>query len=83
MSGFEGGFFLQPTVLNGVRNDMKVAQEEIFGPVLSVIPWENEDELLALANGVGYGLASGIWSTARRPRASMVSATASRPGWLA
>jgi len=63
VSGFEGGFFLQPTVLGGVRADMKVAQEEIFGPVLSVLSWENEDELLALANGVDYGLASGIWTT--------------------
>jgi phenylacetaldehyde dehydrogenase len=63
VSGFEGGFFLQPTVLGGVRADMKVAQEEIFGPVLSVLSWENEDELLALANGVDYGLASGIWTS--------------------
>ena len=49
-------------MLSGVRNDMKVAQEEIFGPVLSVIPWKDEEELLALANGVDYGLASGIWT---------------------
>jgi phenylacetaldehyde dehydrogenase len=62
VSGFEGGFFLEPTVLSGVRNDMKVAQEEIFGPVLTVIPWRGEEELLALANGVDYGLASGIWT---------------------
>ncbi len=63
IGGLEGGFFLQPTVINGVRNDMRVAQEEIFGPVLSVIPWKDEDELLALANGVDYGLASGIWTS--------------------
>ena len=63
VSGLDGGFFLEPTVIRGVRNDMRVAQEEIFGPVLSVIPWENEDELLALANGVDYGLASGIWTS--------------------
>jgi acyl-CoA reductase-like NAD-dependent aldehyde dehydrogenase len=61
--GLEGGFFMQPTVIGGVRNDMRVAQEEIFGPVLSVIPWQDEDELLALANGVDYGLASGIWTS--------------------
>jgi acyl-CoA reductase-like NAD-dependent aldehyde dehydrogenase len=61
--GYEGGFFLQPTVINGVRNEMKVAQDEIFGPVLSVIPWKDEDELLALANAVDYGLASGIWTS--------------------
>ncbi len=63
VEGLENGFFLQPTVINGVRNDMKVAQEEIFGPVLSVIPWKDEDELLALANGVDYGLAAGIWTS--------------------
>ncbi len=63
VTGFEGGFFLQPTVINGVRSDMSVAQEEIFGPVLSVLPWKDEEELLDLANGVGYGLASGIWSS--------------------
>ena len=63
VEGFENGFFLQPTVISGVRNDMKVAQEEIFGPVLSVIPWKDEDELLALANDVDYGLAAGIWTS--------------------
>ncbi len=50
-------------MINGVRNDMKVAQDEIFGPVLSVIAWKDEDELLSLANGVDYGLASGIWTS--------------------
>ena len=63
VEGLEGGFFLEPTVINGVRNDMLVAQEEIFGPVLSVIPWRDEEVLLALANGVDYGLASGIWTS--------------------
>jgi acyl-CoA reductase-like NAD-dependent aldehyde dehydrogenase len=62
VAGLEGGFFLEPTVLAGMRNDMQAAQEEIFGPVLAVIPWETEEELLALANGVEYGLASGIWT---------------------
>ena len=62
VDGLEGGFFLEPTVLGGMTNDMKAAQEEIFGPVLAVIPWKTEEELLALANGVDYGLASGIWT---------------------
>jgi phenylacetaldehyde dehydrogenase len=62
VEGLEGGFFMQPTVIGNVRNDMRVAQEEIFGPVLSVIPWEDEDELRTLANGVDYGLAAGIWT---------------------
>ena len=63
VEGLEGGFFVQPTVIAGVRNDMKVAQEEIFGPVLSVIEWKDEDDLRALANGVDYGLAAGIWTS--------------------
>ena len=45
VEGLQGGFFLEPTVLKGVRNGMKAAQEEIFGPVLAVIPWKDEDEL--------------------------------------
>ncbi len=63
VGGLEGGFFLQPTVIGSVSNDMQVAQEEIFGPVLSVIAWKDEEELLSLANGVDYGLASGIWTS--------------------
>ena len=63
VDGLEGGFFLQPTVIGDVRNDMTVAQEEIFGPVLSVIAWRDEEELLSLANSVDYGLASGIWTS--------------------
>jgi acyl-CoA reductase-like NAD-dependent aldehyde dehydrogenase len=62
IEGLEDGFFVEPTVISGVRNDMKVAQEEIFGPVLSVITWKDEDELRRLANDVDFGLAAGIWS---------------------
>jgi acyl-CoA reductase-like NAD-dependent aldehyde dehydrogenase len=63
VEGLEDGFFLQPTVISGVSNEMKVAQEEIFGPVLTVIAWDDEDELRALANGVDFGLAAGIWTS--------------------
>jgi phenylacetaldehyde dehydrogenase len=59
---YPDGFFTQPTVIGGVRNDMRVAQEEIFGPVLSVIPWRDVDDLRSLANDIQYGLAAGIWS---------------------
>ncbi|NIB33464.1 aldehyde dehydrogenase family protein [Pseudonocardia sp. MCCB 268] len=52
----------EPTILTGVRNDMQVAQEEIFGPVLSVIPFDSEDEALRIANDTQYGLAAGIWT---------------------
>jgi len=60
--GMEQGFFVQPTVVRGVTNAMRVAQEEIFGPVLSVISWRTETELAAMANAVPYGLAAGIWT---------------------
>jgi len=56
------GYFVEPTVLTGVTSAMNVAQEEVFGPVLSVLPWEDPDELVALANDVPYGIAAGIWT---------------------
>ncbi|MFC5379270.1 aldehyde dehydrogenase [Aquipuribacter nitratireducens] len=60
--GLPGGFFVAPTVLTGVRNSMRVAQEEIFGPVLVVIPFDDEDEAVAIANDSPFGLGSGIWT---------------------
>ncbi|MEA2330427.1 MAG: (Z)-2-((N-methylformamido)methylene)-5-hydroxybutyrolactone dehydrogenase [Thermoleophilaceae bacterium] len=59
----ERGYYVEPTVVEGVRNEMRVAQEEIFGPVLSVIPFDTEDEVVRMANDVRYGLAAGIWTT--------------------
>jgi acyl-CoA reductase-like NAD-dependent aldehyde dehydrogenase len=56
------GWFVQPTVLAGVDNHMRVAQEEIFGPVLSVIPFEGVDDAVAKANDNFYGLAAGVWT---------------------
>ena len=60
--GLDEGFFIEPTIFADVRNDMKVAAEEIFGPVLSIIPFADEEEAVAIANDTPYGLASGIWS---------------------
>ena len=60
--GLEKGFFIQPTIFADVRNDMKVAAEEIFGPVLSIIPFDDEEEAVQIANDTPYGLASGVWS---------------------
>ena len=56
------GFFVEPTVFANVRNDMTIAQEEIFGPVASVIPFDTVEEALQLANDTPYGLAGGVWT---------------------
>jgi acyl-CoA reductase-like NAD-dependent aldehyde dehydrogenase len=60
--GAERGYFVQPTVFSDVRPDMTIAQEEIFGPVLVLIPYDGEDEAVEIANGTIYGLAGGVWS---------------------
>ena len=63
VAGCEGGFYIEPTVLADVSNDMAVAREEIFGPVLCVIKYATTDEAIAMANDNDYGLSAGVWST--------------------
>jgi aldehyde dehydrogenase (NAD+) len=60
--GFEQGYYVRPTVFSEVSNDMTIAQEEIFGPVLSIIAYEDEDEAASIANDSVYGLSGGVWS---------------------
>ena len=60
--GVEQGFYVRPTVFSNVTPEMTIAQEEIFGPVLSILPYESEDDAVRIANGVVYGLAGGVWS---------------------
>ncbi|HKE76141.1 MAG TPA: aldehyde dehydrogenase family protein [Acidimicrobiales bacterium] len=60
--GLGDGYFVKPTVFSEVRNDMTIAQEEIFGPVLSIIGYEDEDDAAAIANDTVYGLAGGVWA---------------------
>jgi 5-carboxymethyl-2-hydroxymuconic-semialdehyde dehydrogenase len=61
-AGFDRGWYVEPTVFADVDNGMRIAQEEIFGPVLTVIPFEDEAEALRIANGVRYGLAGYLWT---------------------
>jgi betaine-aldehyde dehydrogenase len=60
--GLEKGFYIEPTILSGVDNNMMIAQEEIFGPVLSVIKFSSEEEAVKLANNSMYGLAAMVWT---------------------
>lgn len=57
------GYFVQPTVFAGVSPTMRIAQEEIFGPVAAIIPFEGEEEAVSIANGTPYGLAAGLWTS--------------------
>jgi aldehyde dehydrogenase (NAD+) len=60
--GLERGFFVRPTIFSNVRNDMTIAREEIFGPVLCILPYRDEDEAVRIANDTPYGLAAYVWS---------------------
>ncbi len=66
------GWFVEPTIFDGVDNTMRIAQEEVFGPVLSVIRFKDEDEAVAIGNDILYGLAAGVWTGSIR-RAITVS----------
>jgi aldehyde dehydrogenase (NAD+) len=61
-SQFAKGFYVEPTIFANVDNTMTIAQEEIFGPVLSVIPYDTDADAVAIANDSPYGLAGGVWA---------------------
>ncbi len=59
LQGFEGGYFVEPTIFTGVRDEMRIAREEIFGPVMAVLKFDSEDEVVARANDTEFGLSAG------------------------
>ena len=85
--GFNRGYFVRPTVFADVNNDMRIAREEIFGPVLSIIPFDTEEEAISISNDTSYGLTDYVQSgsnertqrVARQLRAGMVEANGSSP----
>ena len=60
--GYEDGYYLQPTVIEVQSNDCLLNQEEIFGPVVTIMPFDTEEEALAMANGTKYGLSATVWT---------------------
>jgi aldehyde dehydrogenase (NAD+) len=65
------GWFVEPTIFTNVKPDMRIAQEEVFGPVLSVIPFEDEEDAIRIANDTLYGLAAGVWTKSMRRALTM------------
>lgn len=86
-SGLGSGFFVDPTVFSEVSSDMTLAQEEVFGPVLAILPYETVDEAITIANDSEYGLGGGVWAptrttgidVARKIRTGQVSINGSLP----
>jgi acyl-CoA reductase-like NAD-dependent aldehyde dehydrogenase len=90
-AGLTKGYYVEPTIFADVTSKMTIAQEEIFGPVLSVLPYDSEDEAVQIANDTIYGLAGGVWSgdadramrVARRMRTGQVDVNGGRYNPLA
>jgi aldehyde dehydrogenase (NAD+) len=76
------GWFVEPTIFTGVHNQMRIAQEEVFGPVLAVIPFEDEDEAIAIGNDVVYGLAAGVWTQNMRRALLMAERLQAGTVWI-
>jgi len=76
------GWFVEPTIFTGVRNDMRIAQEEVFGPVLSVIPFRDEEEAIEIGNDIVYGLAAGVWTQNMRRAFTMAERLRAGTVWV-
>lgn len=84
--GIDGGYFVKPTLFSGVRNDMTIAREEIFGPVVTIIPYDDEEDAVRIANDTDYGLSAAVFGTsdevkrvAPRLRAGMIYVNGGQP----
>lgn len=80
--GLAGGYFVPPTIFSDVKNDARIAREEIFGPVMSVIPFSSAEEVVELSNDNEYGLAAAVWT--RDIKKALTTARALRAGivWI-
>jgi aldehyde dehydrogenase (NAD+) len=76
------GQFVEPTIFTGVKNSMRIAQEEVFGPVLAVIPFEDDAEALAIGNDVAYGLAAAVWTRDLKRAMAMVEKLQAGTVWV-
>jgi aldehyde dehydrogenase (NAD+) len=76
------GWFVEPTIFDGVHNRMRIAQEEVFGPVLAIIPFEDEDDAVEIANDTIYGLAAGVWTQSMRRALTMAERLQAGTVWI-
>lgn len=79
---FGNGYFVNPTIFSDVKDDMTIAREEIFGPVLAVLPFQGEEEVISRANASQYGLAAGIWTQNLRRAHSVAAALEAGTVWI-
>jgi acyl-CoA reductase-like NAD-dependent aldehyde dehydrogenase len=76
------GWFVEPTIFTEVRPDMRIAQEEVFGPVLSIIPFDDDEEAIEIANGTLYGLAAGAWTQSIKRALTMAERLEAGTVWI-
>jgi len=81
-NGFENGWFIAPTIIEGLDANCRTNTEEIFGPVITLIPFETEEEVLTMANGTAYGLAATLWTTDLKRAHRMAEALQSGIVWV-
>jgi aldehyde dehydrogenase (NAD+) len=63
VEGYEGGFYFEPTIIRGVTNEANICREEVFGPVMTIVPFSGAEEALAIANDSDFGLVAGLWTS--------------------